>query len=79
MSNGCEVGVARRLKQTSDSTELSTQNRSYQPKGRNETTTSEQTSSNGPQAPVGLCTEMNHCPSIVLYVGHVHTISKQRT
>jgi len=30
--DGCEVGVARRLKQTSDSTELSTQNRSYQPK-----------------------------------------------
>ena len=29
--DGCEVAVARRLKQTSHSTELSTQNRSYQP------------------------------------------------
>lgn len=30
--DGCEIAVARRLKQTSYSTEPSTQNRSYQPK-----------------------------------------------
>ncbi|KAL0028537.1 hypothetical protein WJX79_000096 [Trebouxia sp. C0005] len=72
--------IARRLKQTSYSTEPSTQNRSYQPKGPNESTPSEQTPSNaGSQAPVGPYTEMNYCPYVVLYVGHVHIVSKHET
>lgn len=78
--DGCEIAVARQLKQTPYSTELSTQNRSYQPKGPDESTTVVQTSSNaGSQAPVGPCTGMDYQPSVVLYVGHVHIIGKHNT
>lgn len=48
--------------------------------GPNESTPSEQTPSNaGSQAPVGPYTEMNYCPYVVLYVGHVHIVSKHET
>ncbi|DBA87713.1 hypothetical protein WJX77_000157 [Trebouxia sp. C0004] len=78
--DGCKIAVARRLKQTSYSTDISTQYRSYQPKGPNESTTVVQTSSNaGSQAPVGLCPEMNYRPSVVFYVGHVHIVGKHKT